>query len=111
VYCIIECDTPQSFGPLGIGGRSDELYTIHHGALAAVVSDTPVVPYDPTRENALAHEHAIETVMREFTVIPMSFGTIFRTEDDVVEFLKDTSDALQDVLRKLKDKIEFGLKV
>jgi len=111
VYCIIEGDQPYSFGGLGIGGRNDEVYTIHHGALAAVVSDTPVVMYDPTRENALAHEHAIETVMKEFTVIPMSFGTVFRTEDDVVEFLKDTSEALQDVLRKLKDKIEFGLKV
>jgi len=111
VYCIIEASEPRSFGGLGIGGRSDEVHTIHYGALAAVVSDTPVVMYDPTRENALAHEHAIETVMKEFTVIPMSFGTIFRTEDDVVEFLKDTSDALQDVLRKLRDKIEFGLKV
>src|SRR5205823_8017139 len=55
--------------------------------------------------------HAIEAVMKEFTVIPMSFGTIFRTEGDVVEFLRDTQDTLTDVLRKLQDKIEFGLKV
>jgi len=87
------------------------VYTIHHGGLAAVVSDTPVVVYDPTRENALTYEHVNETVMKEFTVIPMSFGTVFRTEKDVVEFLKDTADALHDVLEKMKDKIEFGLKV
>lgn len=111
VYCIIECDQPRSFGPMGIGGRGDEVYTIHHGGLAAVVSDTPMVVYDPTRENALTHEHVNETVMQEFTVIPMSFGTVFRTEDDVIEFMKDTSDALTDVLRKMRDKIEFGLKV
>ena len=111
VYCIIESREAQGFGPIGIGGRGDEVHTIHHGPLAAVVSDTPVVVYDPTRENALAHERAIESVMKEFTVIPMSFGTVFRTEDDVVEFLKDTADALHDVLNKLKDKIEFGLKV
>jgi hypothetical protein len=41
----------------------------------------------------------------------MSFGTMFRTEDDIVEFLKDTYEALRDVLRKMKDKLEFGLKV
>jgi hypothetical protein len=111
VYCIIESPVPRNFGSIGIGGRGDEVHTIHHRSLAAVVSDTPVVVYDPTRENALAHEHAIEAVMKEFTVIPMSFGTVFRTEGDVVEFLKDTQDALVDVLRKLKDKIEFGLKV
>ncbi len=111
VYCIIECDSPRSFGSEAIGGRGDEIYTVHHGGLAAVVSDTPVVVYDPTRENALAHEHVNELVMREYTVIPMSFGTVFRTHDDVVEFLKDTTDALRDVLTKMKDKIEFGLKV
>jgi hypothetical protein len=111
VYCIIEADEPRSFGPIGIGARADEVYTISYGRLSAVVSDTPVVVYDPTRENALTHEHVIETVMREFTVLPMSFGAIFRTADDVVEFMKDTADALLDVLAKMKDKIEFGLKV
>jgi hypothetical protein len=112
VYCIIECEEQRrSFGPMGIGGRGDEVYTVHHQELAAVVSDTPVIVYDPTRENALTHEHVNETVMREFTVIPMSFGAIFRTEDDVREFIKDTSDALRDVLHKMRDKIEFGLKV
>jgi hypothetical protein len=111
VYCIIESENSRSFGRLGIGGRGDDVYTIHHGGLAAVVSDTLVQPYDPTRENALAHEHVNETVMKEFTVIPMSFGTVFRTEEDVIEFLKATSDALHDVLEKMKDKIEFGLKV
>jgi hypothetical protein len=79
VYCIIEADESRGFGPIGIGGRGDEVYTVHHEGLAAVVSDTPVVVYDPTRENALTHEHVNETVMKEFTVIPMSFGAIFRT--------------------------------
>jgi hypothetical protein len=111
VYCIIECDEPRRFGAMGIGGRGDEVYTIQHGGLAAVVSDTPMVVYDPTRENALTHEHISETVMKEFTVIPMSFGTVFRTEGDVVEFMKDTADALRNVLVKMRDKIEFGLKV
>lgn len=111
VYAIIESDQARSFGKLGIGGRGDAVYTIQHGGLAAVVSNTPITIHDPTRENVLAHENVNETVMREFTVIPMSFSTVFRTEDDVVEFLKHTSDALRDVLKKMKDKIEFGLKV
>jgi hypothetical protein len=36
---------------------------------------------------------------------------VFRTAGDVTEFLKDTAGALQDVLQKMRDKIEFGLKV
>jgi hypothetical protein len=112
VYCIIEIesDAPQIFGEIGMGNRG-ACYTINHRDLAAVVSDTPLVVYDPTRENVLNHEHVNEVVMEVFTVLPMSFGTVFRTRDDIIELLKSTYDALKDVLQKMKGKIEFGLKV
>ena len=97
VYCIIETNEPRSFGPMGIGGRGDDVYTVRHKGLAAVVSNTPLVVYDPTRENVFAHEQVNETVMREFTVLPMAFGALFRTEDDIVELIRGTYDALRDV--------------
>jgi len=113
VYCIIESNEPRTFGKIVIGGRSDEVFTVHYLDLAAVVSRAPLLVYDPTRENALTHEHVQEVVMNEhgFTPVPMSFGTLFKTDEDTVEFLKDTYDALRDVLVKMKDKLEFGLKV
>ena len=111
VYCIIRSSNDREFGTIGIGGEGKRVYTVNFSDLAAVVSDTPIRIYDPTRENVLAHEFVNETVMREFTVIPMSFGTIFRTREDIVELLKSTYKALEDVLHKMKDKIEFGLKV
>ena len=111
VYCIIKSADEREFGPIGIGEGGNRVYTVHHGDLAAVVSDTPIRIYDPTRENVLAHELVNETVMREYTVIPMSFGTIFRTKDDIIELLKSTYRAFDDVLEKMRDKIEFGLKV
>ena len=110
VYCIIRSQRLRDFGGIGIGG-SQRVYTVHHNDLAAVVSDTPIVIYDPTRENVLAHEFVNETVMKEHTVIPMSFGTVFRSEDDVTELLRSTYQAFSDVLDKMQDKIEFGLKV
>lgn len=111
VYCIIKTPKQRDFGQIGIGDGNRTVYTVHYGDLGAVVSDTPIRIYDPTRENVLAHEFVNETVMREFTVIPMSFGTLFRTEEDIVELLKSTYQAFDDVLEKMKDKIEFGLKV
>lgn len=110
VYCIIRGATPRDFGEIGIGGGT-RVYTVHHGELAAVVSDTPVSVYDPTRENVLTHEFVNETVMREFTVIPMSFGTVFKSEDDVGQLLRTTYGAFMDVLEKVKDRIEFGVQV
>ena len=113
VYCIIESTEPQTFGSIGLGGRGDDVYTVHYRDLAAVVSKVPLMVYDPTRENALTHEHVNEVVMIDngFTPVPMSFGTLFKTESDTMVFLKDTYDALRDVLLKMKDKLEFGLKV
>ena len=97
VYCIIKSPKAREFGQIGIGEGSNAVYTVHFGDLAAVVSDTPIRIYDPTRENVLAHEFVNETVMREYTVIPMSFGTLFRTEEDIVELLKSTYRAFDDV--------------
>jgi hypothetical protein len=112
VYSIIECAAPRSIGKVGIGGRGDDVYTVHFKDMAAVVSRTPLVVYDPTRENVLAHEHVNEVIIEDgFTPVPMSFGTLFKTEKDIVEFLEDTYGDLRDVLVKMKDKLEFGLRV
>jgi hypothetical protein len=111
VYCIINSDGPLGFGPIGIGAEPSDVYTVHYRTLAAVVSDAPLEVLDSTRENVLAHERVNETVMRDHTVIPMSFGTIFKTREDIVELLRSAAEAFGDVLNKMQNKLEFGLKV
>jgi hypothetical protein len=111
VYCVIEAADPLKFGPIGIGADPSPVYSVHYRNLAAVVSEAPLEVLDSTRENVLAHERVNETVMREHTVIPMSFGTIFKTREDIVELLRSAAEAFGDVLNKMQNKLEFGLKV
>jgi hypothetical protein len=111
VYCIIRSPQTRRFGAIGLGTEPTDVHTVNFREIAAVVSDTPEEVLDATRENVLAHERVNETVMKSFTVIPMSFGTIFKTSDDIVELLRSAYDAFQDVLEKMQDKVEFGLKV
>ena len=111
VYCIIEAADPLKFGPVGIGTDPAEVYTVHFKNLGAVVSDAPLEVLDSTRENVLAHERVNETVMRDHTVIPMSFGTVFKTREDIIELLRSAAEAFGDVLNKMQNKLEFGLKV
>ncbi|HZU82864.1 MAG TPA: GvpL/GvpF family gas vesicle protein [Polyangiaceae bacterium] len=111
VYCIIQTNEPLRFGRLGIGGEAADVHTINYKNIAAVVSDTPIEVHEPTRENVLAHERVNETVMHNHTVIPMSFGTVFKTREDIVELLRSAYDAFNEVLVKMQDKLEFGLKV
>ena len=111
VYCVIRSESSLSFGPLGLGPEPAEVHTIHFKDICAVVSNTPIVVQDPTRENVLAHQRVNETVMQKHTVIPMSFGTVFKTDDDIMELLRSAYDAFSDVLNKMQEKFEFGLKV
>jgi hypothetical protein len=105
VYCVIESEKPLRFGPLGLGAEPSEVSTVHFRDLAAVVSDTPREVIDATRENILAHERVNEAVMHSHTVIPMSFGTVFKTREDIVELLKAAYEAFTDVLQKMRDKL------
>jgi len=113
-FTLAEAVLSASFfalGPIGVGADPSDVYTVHYKNLAAVVSDAPLEVLDSTRENVLAHERVNETVMHEHTVIPMSFGTIFKTREDIVELLRSAAEAFGDVLNKMQNKLEFGLKV
>jgi hypothetical protein len=111
VYGIIASGQPVVGAKSNLGGVAEEVYTVGYRDLAAVVSRSPVFIFDPTRDNALAHEHVLDTVMQNHTVIPMSFGTVFRSDGDVREFLRNIYPTLQGTLKQMAGKIELGLKV
>ena len=112
VYCIIRSDQPAAASARSASAPSRPRCTRSTTATSAPSSRTRrMVVQDPTRENVLAHQRVNETVMQKHTVIPMSFGTVFKTDDDIMELLRSAYDAFSDVLNKMQDKFEFGLKV
>jgi hypothetical protein len=113
IYCVIDSNQSRSFGPLGIGGRGDELYTVCFDDIGALVSDSPIKKYSVRRENMLAHEKAIEEVMKAHTVLPVRFGTIAEDEEDgrkVKRILEKEHDKFKALLNKMKGKKELNLK-
>jgi len=113
LYCVIDSNQSRSFGPLGIGGRGDELYTVCFGDIAALVSNSPIKKYPVRRENMLAHEKAIEEVMKAHTALPVRFGTIAEDEGDegkVKRILEKEHDRFKALLNKMKGKKELNLK-
>jgi len=110
IYCVIDSDQPQSFGPLGIGERSDEVYTICFDGIAAVVSNASIKKYRISRENSLTHEKAIEAVMAEHTVLPVRFATVTEDEEKVMKILEAEYERFRELLNQMKDKTELGFK-
>jgi hypothetical protein len=110
IYCVMDSSQPKSFGPLGIGGRGDQLHMVCFNDISAVVSNTPTKRYRVSRENSLAHEKAIEKVMSEHTVLPVRFATIAEDDEEVQRILQAEYDRFRELLIQMKDKTELGVK-
>jgi hypothetical protein len=111
IYCIIGTRQDRNFGPLGIGGRGDEVLTIGYDDLSMVVSSYPVTEVAGTRESMVGHEKVIEEVMREFdSVLPVRFGTIASNADEIRSLLDRRRREFKNALRDMDHKVELGVK-
>jgi len=110
VYCVITTKEPRTFSSRGIGDRGDEVYTVCFNDIAAVVSNSPITSYSISRQNLLAHEKAIEEVMKEYTVLPVRFATITEDEDKIKRILEKEYERFKDLLNKMEGKKELGIK-
>lgn len=115
LYCIIRCSEERPFEDVAlIGDANGPVHTVPLNGLAMVVSDSPMKEYASTRANMLAHERVQERVMREFTLLPVRFGTV--TQDfasaipDIWKLLEKRHEEFDELLREMDGKVELGLK-
>ena len=113
LYCIIPCSDNRTFDADVIGNGGGVVHTVPHNGLAAVVSDSPVTQYESTRRNMVAHERILETVMREFTLLPVRFGTVTDSTapvQNIQKLLGCRFAEFEKLLRDMRGKVELGLK-
>ncbi|MFZ2938420.1 MAG: GvpL/GvpF family gas vesicle protein [Candidatus Omnitrophota bacterium] len=111
IYCIIATSQERNFGPIGIGGRGDDVLTFGHSDLSMVVSSHPITKFVVNRDNMLAHQKVIEEVMKEFdSVLPVRFGTIASNADEIRNLLGRRYREFKNALRDLDHKVELGVK-
>ncbi len=125
LYCIREKGNSE-FSAEGIGGG--KIFAIPYQDLEAVVSEVSLEEFGSEeiqkkaqedlnwiKEKAQIHEHVIEQAMRAgsnlISVIPMKFGTIFKTEKSSKDCLRKNYQQFKDSLEKLRGKQEWGAKV
>jgi len=127
LYCI----RPQTAKPIEvvktISGEG-KVYIISYNDIEAVVSEVDLNEFGSEeiqkkaeedlnwiKEKAQIHEYVIEQAMRVgpnlISVIPMKFGTIFKTEESLKECLRKNYQQFKDSLEKLKGKQEWGVKI
>ena len=111
LYAIIACDGPREFKTRGIGERGDAVYTINYRRLAAAVSNSPIVEYESSRRNMMAHTVVLEEVMAAHDLLPVRFGTV-ATDAEAIEdgLLVSRYDEFTGLLEQMRGRVELGLK-
>ncbi|PLS15734.1 gas vesicle protein GvpF [Bacillus sp. M6-12] len=112
IFCGIQTETDENFGEIEIEGEKKELFTIRYKDAAIVAAEAPMKIYHPNKDNLLMHQNAVSLVMKKNqTVIPVSFGNIFHSKEDVGVLLENLYPQFEKLFPAIKGKVELGLKV
>ncbi|MEI8216505.1 MAG: GvpL/GvpF family gas vesicle protein [Eubacteriales bacterium] len=111
LYCITNAPEVSSFGRGGIENEDEEIFTIKYKDISAVVSNAEIKQYRPTRKNNLVHQGTIEKVMEKYPVLPFRFGIVADNEKGVVKMLESKYMSFKNLLDKVSNKFEMGVKV
>lgn len=83
---------------------------VDHVGLSAVVSERGGSALVADTDSMWAHERVVEEVMDATTVLPVRFGTQFRTEAELRQTLERSGEALVAALARLAGKVELGVR-
>ncbi|WP_203289477.1 GvpL/GvpF family gas vesicle protein [Metabacillus sp. cB07] len=112
LFCGIQLTEEEDFGKAEIEGEETDLFTIRYKDAAMVAAEVPMKIFHPNRQNLMMHQQTVSKVMeKNDTVIPISFGNVFKTEDDVKVLLENLYPQFEKLFPAIKGKIEVGLKV
>jgi Gas vesicle synthesis protein GvpL/GvpF len=79
--------------------------------LGLIVGDVPENTAKATRDHALAHARVLEAAIVDAPVVPFRFGMVVAQSELGAELLEGRHDELAQMLEKVKDHVQFSLKV
>ena len=116
VYAIIPTGDQVVFEVAGLDDHHEEVYSIPHGQIAAVVGVSPLADYRGLQRNEavrylVAHQRVLETVMRDYPALPVKFGTVLPDEDRVHHLLAQAETLFRAALETLADQVQMEVVV
>lgn len=111
LFAVIPESVNKTFKDVVLDGETCKVITVPYKDMSAVAAKAPVRIYEPSRKNAKAHQDAVSNIMKEHTVIPVSFGNIVESEKDVEIFMQQLYPNFKVIFPKIKGKFEVGLKL
>lgn len=123
LYCLArpEClSVVKSLADQGVPGvderhpisllQQDELVAVIGEVDLSEFSDQNLQALDWVAPRACRHEVVVETIMGASPVLPVKFGTIFRSPTSLIGLLSQHEDTISRFLEELRDKAEWSVK-
>ncbi|SDR09583.1 GvpL/GvpF family gas vesicle protein [Natronobacterium texcoconense] len=112
VYGIVDGETIE-FETDAVAG-AEQVYTISHRRLGAVVSDIDTTDPEETDEDAQRHDDVLREIMNQdggTAIVPMQFGMAFESDRTLKNVLRGARPAFRRAMNDIEGRIELGLKV
>jgi hypothetical protein len=109
VYGIIDSNKQVNEPVYGL--EKARVYNIPFRDVGVVASDLAGPMPDVTEDSILAHEYVVESLMENFTVLPVKFLTVFDGKENILSVMENYYSDFKDNLNRLRNKVEFGIKV
>lgn len=109
LYGILDGNVEITFSSRGLFGKKP--YLIHYDNISAIVTDAPIRTYEADQTRLLSHNQVLEEIIKLYTVLPMRYGTIARSEHEVKDLLQNAHTVLSRRLSKIQGKVEFNLEI
>jgi len=122
VYGVVPAhvDPVALAGAEGVGAERVEL--VSNGGVAAIVGRVPLDEFgeEPLRRNlerrdwleatARAHDRVLAEALGHAPLVPLRFGTVYRSEQGVRDMLDERAAELSEAIERLRGRIELGVK-
>ncbi len=86
-------------------------YRLEADSLCAIVSECALANVRAERKHIVATQRVLAALNAKFDLLPMTFGTVTKSEEDLRRFLNDNQEMLSSQLQRVSGAVEMGLRL
>lgn len=101
-------DAPSS---IGLGGLSVVYERVPEHEFGQEAIHVNLKKMDWVNQKVLDHQTKLEEIAAQTSVVPLKFGSIFKTEDSILKMLSERKEEFESLLNKFEKKQEWGVKL
>lgn len=109
LYCFCKFDPEVKYTYEGLKGKTT--YFLKNKDYIAVISEIDELIVDPLKKHIFKHEDVNTKIFEQTTIIPMSFGNIFKSKKDIIYLIKKLTPQIKKILPQIKNKVELEIKI